>query len=139
MNAWSHLPNAHHIDWLLRTLREFSELWNTDGITARRKIRDMAHLAAYETGRDADRGAAYEAAWDAAWIAAWHLIHNEFWNPAGDAIIALVAYDDCDQYLQMTYEKLKMYALLSEKPPAILLLPMVYVMENSNECLVTSY
>ena len=76
--AWSHLPNAHHIDWVLASLKENPELWDA----------------------------------------------------ARDAISALVAYDDCDQFLNMPYEKLKVWTVLSEDPRAVLLLPMVYVKEK---------
>jgi len=40
--AWAHLPNAQHIDWVLRSLRAHPEQW------------------------DAARDAAWDAAWDAA-------------------------------------------------------------------------
>ena len=93
--AWSHLPNASHIDWVFNSVKENPELWVT----------------------------AKSAARDAAWAAAW--------DAARTSIAALIAWDDCDQFLNMPYEKLQVWAVLSEDPRAILLLPMVNVKEQS--------
>ena len=69
--------------------------------------------------------AAHAVEWSAAWGAAR--------DAASASLLSLVIYDDCDQYLALGYEKLKVYAVLSEKPQAILLLPMAYVREKMNE------
>ena len=115
MSAWSHLPNAHHIDWVLESVTENPELW------------DAAWLAT--------RSAVGLAAWLATRDAALYAARCE----ASDAIAALVAYDDCDQFLSMSYEKLRVWSILSKDPRAVLLLPMVYVKERLNEHrLVTS-
>ena len=72
------------------------------------------------------------AAEDAVKYVLWDAVKDAVW----DAIVALVAYNDCDQYLNMSYKKLLVYASLSEKPQAMLLLPMVYVREKTkcNSC-----
>ena len=135
--AWSHLPNAHHIDWVLASLKENPELWDA--------ARDAAWDEAWDTARAEAMSAARDAVWDAARDAAWAEAWSEAWDTssgaardapraaARDAISALVAYDDCDQFLNMPYEKLKVWTVLSEDPSAILLLPMVYVRERLNE------
>lgn len=142
MNAWSHLPNARYIDWVIKSLWENHKLWYTALDDASKEAwypvfleaRDAADVAAWE---------ALAAAWAAAQYAAYVAAHLEPCVAARiaavsrGAILALITYDDCDKYLQMTYEKLKMYAILSEKPQAVLLLPMKYVKEKANECLVT--
>ena len=129
-NAWSHLPNAHHIDWVLASLKENPELW------------DAARDAAWDTARAEAMSAARDAVWDAARDAAWAEAWSEAWDTSSGAardapraaarsvISALVAYDDCDQFLNMPYEKLKVWTVLSEDPRAVLLLPMVYVREK---------
>ena len=138
MNAWSHLPNAHHIDWVLASLKENPELWDA--------ARDAAWSAAWSAARAAARAAAWDAAWvavkDAARAAAWDAARNAVWDAAWSAawvaardvtrtsIAALIAWDDCDQFLNMPYEKLQVWAVLSEDPRAILLLPMVRVKER---------
>jgi hypothetical protein len=142
-NAWTHLPNAHHIDWVLASLKETPKLWDA--------ARDAARDAAWDEARAAAMSAARDAVWDAARGAAWAEAWAEAWDTARDAaraaaraaarsvISALVAYDDCDQFLNMPYEKLKVWTVLSEDLRAVLLLPMVYVREKLNEqCLVTS-
>ena len=133
-NAWSHLPNAHHIDWVLASLKENPELWDA--------ARDAAWTEAWDTARAEAMSAARDAVWDAARDAAWAEAWSEAWDTssgaardapraaARDAISALVAYDDCDQFLNMPYEKLKVWTVLSEDPRAVLLLPMVYVREK---------
>ena len=113
--AWSHLPNAHHIDWVLKSVSENPELW------------------------DAARDAAWAEAWSEAWDTASGAARDAPRAAARSVISALVAYDDCDQFLSMSCEKLRVWSILSEDPSAILLLPMVYVREKLNEqCLVTS-
>ena len=143
MKEWSNLPNAHHIDWVLASLKENPELWDA--------ARDAAWDEAWDTARAEAMSAARDAVWDAARDAAWTEAWSEAWDTSSGAardapraaarsvISALVAYDDCDQFLNMPYEKLKVWTVLSEDPRAILLLPMVYVKEKLNEqCLVTS-
>jgi hypothetical protein len=146
-NAWSHLPNAHHIDWVLASLKENPELWDAARDAAWDEAWDTARAEAMSAARDAVWDAARDAARDAAWSAAWYAARGAGWSAARDApraaardaISALVAYDDCDQFLNMPYEKLKVWTVLSEDPRAVLLLPMVYVKEKLNEqCLVTS-
>ena len=124
--AWSHLPNAHHIDWVLASLKETPELWGVAWSAAR----DAARAAAWDAAWDAAWSAARDAAWSAAWSAARDAARTAASAAAGDAISALVSYDDCDQFLSMSYEQLKLWAVLSEDPRAVLLLPMVYVREK---------
>ena len=127
MKEWSHLPNARHIDWVLKSLKENPELWVAAWVAARAAARSAAWVAARAAAWDAACDAVWDAAWDAARAAAW------------DVIAALIAYDDCDQFLNMPYEKLQIWAVLSEDSRASLLLPMVYVREKLNEqCMVTS-
>ena len=104
MNAWSNLPNAKHIDWVLASLKSNIDIW----IQARNQ--------------------AYSQALNQAW--------KQAYDQASGVLVALIAYDDCDQYLSMTFDELKTWVALTEKPQAILLLSMVYVKEQTNECLV---
>jgi hypothetical protein len=124
---WSDLPNAHHIDWVLESIKENPKLW----VVARGAARGAgvaaawaAVDAAWNVAEDAARSEARDAVWAAAYVADAYVT---------DAAIALVAYDDCDQYLALGYEKLRVYAALSGKSQAVLLLPMAYVREKMNE------
>jgi hypothetical protein len=123
---WSDLPNATHIDWVLASVKENPKLWEEAVDAAWAAARNAAaYAAAYAAVDAAARSAARSAAWGAARDAAR--------NAASASLLSLVIYDDCDQYLALGYEKLKVYAVLSEKPQAILLLPMAYVREKMNE------
>lgn len=82
--------------------------------------------ASFNAGRHLEWDAAYAATWSVTRETAW----SAAWSAARDAISALVAYDDCDHFLSMTYEKLRVWAILSEDHRAVLLLPMVYVKEK---------
>ena len=163
MKAWSHLPNAHHIDWVFNSVKENPELWDAARVSSWAAARDAARAEAWSAARDAvgsaawvsvwdaaisaARDAATDAAWDTAWDADWDSARAAAWAAARAAaratvrgvISALVAYDDCDQFLSMSYERLKVWSVLSEDPRAVLLLPMIYVKEKLNEqSMVTS-
>jgi hypothetical protein len=125
MSEWSDLPNAVHIDRVLASLKKHPEIWGA--------ARDAAWDAAYGAARDAVRGAAWNAARNAAWNAARNAGRSVPWHSARGAILALIAYDDCDQYLNMTSEELKVWAILSEHPAAVLLLSAVVAFERIRE------
>ena len=132
MNAWSNLPNAKHIDWVLDSLKSNIDIWNQ----AWNQAYDQARIQAWKQARNQVRVQARDQARDQAWNQAWEQARNQAYDQASGVLLALIAYDDCDQYLCMTYNELKTWALVSEKPQAILLLSMVYVKEQTNECLV---
>ena len=147
MNAWQHLPNASLIDWVIASVKVNPEKWATAQDAARDAILNATWDAAYDAAYDAARNAAYDAAWNAACDATWDAAYDATWDAAYDAVCeaawisarvtlaTLVAYDDCDQYLSMSYEQLLTYAILSERPQAVLLLPLKWIQEH--ECLVT--
>ena len=118
MNAWSNLPNAKHIDWVLASLKSNIDIWNQANDQASDQARDQARYQAWNQ--------AYEQTY----------ARYQTYDQVGGVLLALVAYDDCDQYLRMSYSELKTWALVSENSQAILLLSMVYVKEQTNECLV---
>ena len=123
---WSDLPNAHHIDWVLASIKENPELWEAAVYAV-----DLAYAASAAV--DAAWAAVRAAAMDAAWVAADAARAAPAPVPVRDSLLALVAYDDCDQYLALGYEKLRVYAILSGKSQALLLLPLAYVREKMNE------
>jgi hypothetical protein len=134
MNAWSHLPNAHHIDLVLESVKSHPEIWDA--------ARDAAHndldwYAATDAAMNAARETSHNEAWDAAWDAAWGATLDATWDATRDAawnaIIALIAYDDASKYLDMPVEQLRVWAIISETPAAILLIPAVVAFERINE------
>jgi len=125
--AWSHLPNAGYIDRVLASLKAYPDEWSAAWDAARSMARGMAYDAARDEARDMAQDAAYGAAWNAAWNAAWDAVRTAArgmaYGAAWGAVAALIAYDDCAHYLDMPSDQLRVWAILSEKPAAILLLP----------------
>jgi hypothetical protein len=115
--AWSHLPNAAHIDRIIASVKAHPEVW----------------AEAWDAAWDAAWKAAQGAAWSAAWKAARNAAGNAAWAEAWGAIAALIAYDDCAPYLDMSSDQLKVWAILSENPAAVLLLPAVVAFEKISE------
>jgi hypothetical protein len=122
MNAWSHLPNSHHIDRVIESVKSHPEIWR------------LASDAAWDTASGAALGAAWGTAWVTARVAALSTAAlNADWNAARYAIIALIAYDNASKYLDMPSDKLRVWALRSEDPAAVLLLPAVIAFERIRE------
>jgi hypothetical protein len=141
MSAWSHLPNAKHIDRVIATLKKHTEIWgeayDAAGYSAWYSYfvaaRDVARLATPDAAWVAARDEIFVAARGTAWVAVWTAGNGVAWDAIQGAIIALIAYDDCEQYLSMTSEELQVWARLSENPAAVLLLPAVVVFERIAE------
>jgi hypothetical protein len=120
MNAWSHLPNAHHIDRVLESEKSHPEIWVEAWDAAWDAAEVVAWYAARDAARDAAMNAARDAAMNAAWVTTWYAA-------------ALIAYDDASKYLDMPSDQLRAWAILSEDPAAVLLLPAVIAFERISE------
>ena len=102
--AWAHLPNAAHVDRILASLEKNPEKWST----AQDAAWDAAHTVAWDAAtyevkkivRDAARG----AAWDTSW----------------DAIIALLAWDDCAYMLELPEDVLKVLRAVGNQQAILL-------------------
>jgi hypothetical protein len=129
MNAWSHLPNACHIDRVLESVKSHPEIWDAAWDTDR----SADHGDALDASRFADLDASRVAALNASRVASW----NASWGAAKlatmDATAALIAFDDASKYLDMPVDQLRVWAILSEEPAAVLLLPAVIAFERINE------
>ena len=137
MNAWSKLPNAKHIDWVLDSSKSNKNIWIQAVIQARIQTYMKAFLQAYEQAHEQVYNQSRYQAWKQARIQARIQAYDQayeqswdtpFYDQVSGVLLALIAYDDCDQYLSMTFDELKTWALVSEKPQAILLLPMKWVL-----------
>jgi hypothetical protein len=125
MNAWIHLPNAHHIDRVLESVKSHPEIWDAAWDADRGADWD----AAWDAARDAAWNAARDAAWNAAWGAARSAARGTAWN----AVAALIAFDDASKYLDMPVDQLRVWSILSEDPAAVLLLSAVIAFQRINE------
>ena len=146
MKAWSNLPNAHHIDRVLESVKSHTESWDEAWVAfkdaTRLAARDAASLAALNAARDSTLDAARVAAWnevksaasdaarDAASLAALNAALSATWDAAWIAITVLIAWDDASKYLDMPSDKLRVWAILSEDPAAVLLIPAVIAFEK---------
>jgi hypothetical protein len=80
--------------------------------------------------------AALDAAWEAAWDAAsargevWYTAKGAARLALGDAILALIAWDDCGHLLSDNLEQVQVLALLGHTP-AILMLPAAMALNKS--------
>ena len=140
MNAWDHLPNARHIDWVIQSVRRHSDHWNEARYAARDRRRRLAYDAAWSAGHVAGRNRIQSSAYEAVcWRDEWsseETLRNRMkssagaWAAAGGATLALISYDDCAHLLDTPGEQLLTWAMLSEQPAAVLLLPAVIANER---------
>jgi len=134
--VWSHLPNAKHIDWVIASAKAHPEKWTAAYTAARAAARNTAYDAASDAAWDATRGAAYDAArntaYDAASDAAWYATRTAAWYAADNAIVALVAYDDCAYMIESEVDEIKILAKLGDQK-AMLLLPACIVFNKTKE------
>ena len=143
--AWSHLPNAVHIDRVLASVKAHPGVWSSAWYAASDWSGDRARAAASDAERTAARTAAWDAARDAERTAARTAARDEVryaaWDAASaaarGAISALIAYDNSAKFLDMTSNELKMWGALSEDPAAILMLPAVIAFEKISELELT--
>jgi hypothetical protein len=108
--AWSHLPNAAHIDRIMADLTANPDNWT------------WAYSAAWERARTA----AWTAASSAAWAAAWDAVLDT----ARTTIVALIVWPESAEYLDLSVESVRVLALLGDQR-AILMLPAVIAFERS--------
>jgi hypothetical protein len=133
MNAWSHLPNSHHIDRIIKSVKSYPEIWAEANSANVGDSRDAALHMTMNAAWDAALDFSLNAALDAVWSTAWDVVRNAAWDVFNDAALALIAYDDANKYLDMTSDHLRIWAILSEDSAAILLLPAVIAFERINE------
>ena len=130
MSEWSHLPNAKHIDRVLQSANQYPDIWREIWFAARSSIPDTT----------------WNVAWSEAWLAmigagvtqiVKHVCNNDHEmlskGLARSSLLTLITYDDCGQYLDMSSEQLRMWAILTEQPAIWLLLPAVLIFERIKE------
>ena len=95
---------------------------------ARQAARDVEWSKARGAARDAGRGRAWWAAYDTAYDAA----RGKAWQAARDAILALIAYDDCAYMLDSEPGELAILAAFGD-PRAVLILPACEILHSLKE------
>ena len=142
--AWSHLPNAKHIDriiadlnantdnWVQAWTRAMTAAWDAAWTRARTATRDAAWTRARTATRDAARDAVYSAARDAVYSAARDAARHAAWHAASYAILALIAWPEASDYLDLSTESLQVLAALGDHK-AVLILPAAIAFESEKE------
>ena len=131
--AWSHLPNAAHIDRIIASVKSHPEAWAATGDAAWYQAWYAAREAVWDAARDAVSDAAVDEAWYAAWYAAREAARYAVGDAARYAVLALIAWDHSAKFLDMTSNELMMWRELSENPACMLLLPAVRAFEQIKE------
>jgi hypothetical protein len=129
--AWSHLPNAKHIDWVIKTVEEDAREWS-----AANAVVDAARVVAWEAawnfGSCDERKTAGSAARSAVVGAVRRFLARFSWceidakDAAFDAIDALVAWDSSGYLLDKSVKEVTKLAKAGNHA-AVLLLPAVIV------------
>jgi hypothetical protein len=129
--AWSHLPNAEHIDWVLETLGKNPKVWDAarykKWVAARSLACDVAFGALWRAARS-DEWAAALGAVDAVRYAPRYATTATAWG----AIEALIAWDDSSKLLDMSVKKVTKLSKEGNNS-AVLLLPAVIVKNKLKE------
>ena len=131
MNLWDNLPNAAHIDRVLASVKANPQAWGAALDAARGAAWDAARGAALDAARGAALDAAWDAAWDAARDAACGAVRGAVRGAAWDALLALVAWDDCAGYLSTPPEAFPLL-LSTENHAARLLHPAAIVFSKES-------
>ena len=122
--AWSHLPNAKHIDWVLETLEKDPEMW------------DIAWDDKWDAAENAAKNASWSSlrsvSWRAAWSVAWDAVCGDEWRAVWGSIAALIAWDDSSKLLDMSVKKVTKLAKAGDHA-AVLMLPAVIVKNKLKE------
>lgn len=138
MTDWSHLPNAAVIDRIIESVKTNTAVWGTTSSLAASNVpfndilvaaRDKAYRTVSGTARVTGLNAAWNAAWTAATMVAYahgrDNLRSAAADVAHDAIVALVAWDDCAHLLDEKPDHVKTLALLGVQPAASLYLACV--------------
>ena len=130
--AWSHLPNAAHIDRILADVKADPAHLAAVLDAALDAAMSAALDAAMSAALDAARNAAMSAARNAATDVARSVAYEAAYEVTCDAVAALIAWDESSDYLNMTSDQVQVMLLLGDHK-AVLLLPAVLAFEKSKE------
>ena len=130
---WSHLPNAAHIDAVIASVKanpdEWDAAWHAARNAAWHAARNAAWHAALDAAWHAARYAARDVAWGAARNAAWYAAREAVQgvaldaarNAVRDAVLALVAYDDCAHMLDSEPDDLRILSKLGSHAATLMI------------------
>jgi len=118
--AWSHLPNAAHIDKILADVKANPNNWDMPRLTGRENIKDNILFAD-----------AAGWAWYMTQQTIYKLAYGRSYRIVFDAMLALITWDNISKYLDMPSSQVFEHLILDNK--AALMLPAVLAFEKSKE------
>lgn len=124
MTAWSHLPNARYIDRVNESVKAHAAAWAT--------VQDIAYrvgpfIVARQIAYDmiSARGTVLNAAWSEVLNSAYTCARGDDRSAAADAahdaVLALVAWDECGYLLDEKSEHVRLLASLGLESASLLL------------------
>ena len=127
---WAHLPNAVHIDRVLASLNSNFKQWRRAAYTVQGYEWVEVQNSAWHSARQVVRVQSRDAAWvevrktviaqrRLAWAEAWGV--DAAYDVVWDAIVALVAYDDCAYMLDSDPGELAILAKFGDHRAILLL------------------
>ena len=127
---WAHLPNAAHIDRVIATMEamplQYVMNWSAYH-AAYHAVQEQRRNAIWEAVRSEAWGKTLETVrygrgWNTAYDTAYDAARDATWQAARDAILALIAFDDCAYMLDSDPGELAILAKFGD-PRAALLFP----------------
>ena len=141
---WANLPNAAHIDRVIASVKANPDHWRGSW-SAQDETWNAPRNAPRAEAWNAARGMVLvqvrDAAWNAAWNAAWAAQpagRGKAGQAARDALLALIAYDDCAHMLDSDPSEIAILAALGDLRAA-LLLPACKVFHSSKTVVTSHY
>ena len=126
--AWSHLPNARHIDRILADVNANPDNWDRAGDAALVAASDRA----WDRAWDATLVRVSAAALDAASHTAWLAVYSAASPATRSTIAALIAWPESAEYLDLSVDSLRVLAELGDHK-AVLILPAAIAFELQRE------
>ena len=117
MTAWAYLPNAVHIDRVIASAKAHPGHWAAAQIAARGAARGAARDLLIKQGRYSVWLESQEAVWSAGCGVGWDV----GWGVAMDALLALIAFDDCAYMLDSDPGELAILAKFGDHRAILLL------------------
>ena len=125
---WAHLPNAVHIDRVVASAKADPDHWNA----AESEKWAVAWNATRDLLKEQGRYDEWSTASSAVWLARQQRSSAASWSSVREALLALVAYDDCAYMLDSDPGELAILAKFGDRR-AIMLLPACKVFHSLRE------
>ena len=128
MSAWSHLPNAAHIDAVLKDVKARPDVWAAAEAAVWGAVWSAVRGVAQSAARRTTQTALRTEGWGILWGSVQDTSSDAARGAARDAIRALIAWDESAALLDLTPDALRTIIDVADgdvKHQAVLLLPAV--------------